>query len=105
MAPIVLKTLDNVGASAYIIDIPGDTRGDRKGVMQVKMRVNRVLLPVGSTVGLVFGQPEGDGTKVAVAGVPWRAAIDIGEAITEAEEPVVIEFDDWMILGVMELPD
>jgi hypothetical protein len=71
----------------------------------VKVQVERVLIPAGSTVGIVFGRPVNDFTKVIAGGADYREAAALGELISQSDEPVVVEMPDWAVLGILELPE
>jgi hypothetical protein len=76
----------------------------RKEVMRVEIEIQQVIVPVGSTIGYVIGQPVGDGTKVVVAAADHRVLSAIVDAMFEADGPVIGEVPDWAILRIYETP-
>lgn len=71
----------------------------------MKLEVQQVIIPVGSSIGYVVGPPVDDHTKVVVAAGDTRMLFAIGEAMAEADGPVVVDAPDWSIVRIYELPD
>lgn len=68
----------------------------------MKVVVERVVIPVGSSTGIAFGSTD-DGTVLVIVASDWRAMMDLGEALVAAREPIVAEFEDWQVLGSWEV--
>lgn len=71
----------------------------------MKLEIQQVIIPVGSSIGFVVGPPVDDHTKVVVAAGDSRMLFAIGEAMAETEGPVVVDAPDWSILRIYELPE
>ncbi len=70
----------------------------------MEIEIRQVIVPIGSTIGYVIGEPTNDATKVVVAAGDQRVLTTIVEAMAEAEGPLVAEVPDWAILRVFEKP-
>ena len=70
----------------------------------MEIEVQQVIVPIGSTIGYVIGQPTNDGTKVVVAAGDQRVLFHIAEAMAISEGPVIAEVPDWAILRIFERP-
>ena len=62
--------------------------------------LNRVTIPAWSTIGYGLGVDE-DGRRVRFAG-DHRPLRHLGEALAVAEEPILVEVDDWQVLSIEE---
>lgn len=70
----------------------------------MELRVERVLLQEGSTVGFGFGRSNTDPNVVFVFGMDWRSATALGMAVSESWEPVPVEVPEWAIVDRLEDP-
>lgn len=66
------------------------------------VKVERVVIPPMSTVGLGFGTTD-DGTVAVIFAGDHRLMRDLGEAIANGFEPIVADVPEWAILGRTEL--
>lgn len=70
----------------------------------MKIQVEQVAIPIGSTIGFGAGKPVGDETKLVIFAGDWRPMAGLGETIAGADEPVVIDVADSAVLEIIELP-
>ena len=68
----------------------------------MQIQVDRIVVPVGSTVGYGMGRTD-DGTVAVLFAGDHRAMAAIGEAISESDEPIVVDVPEWAILDRQEL--
>jgi hypothetical protein len=68
----------------------------------MEIKVQQVIVPIGSSIGFVIGEPVNDSTKVVVAAGDPRALVTIAEAMVEGE--VVADIPNWSIIRVYETP-
>jgi len=64
------------------------------------LTLNQVSILAGSTIGFGLGVDE-DGRRVRFAG-DHRPLRHLGEALAVAEEPILVEVDDWQVLSIEE---
>ena len=83
--------------------VPGSP-GGRGKENPMRVQVERVVIPFGSTIGFGFGRTDDGTVHVAFVG-DARRMYGLGEEISEADEPVVVEVPEGAIVGMaMELP-
>lgn len=70
----------------------------------MEIEVQQLIVPIGSTIGYVIGQPVGDHTKVVVAAGDQRVLMTIAEAMAEGEGPLIAEIPDWAVIRIYERP-
>jgi hypothetical protein len=77
--------------------------------MKMLIEVERVAIPVGSSVGLGAGRPVGDPTKMVIFVGGARAMYALGMAINETNavlgDPPVADVPDFAVVDVLELPE
>jgi hypothetical protein len=66
------------------------------------IKVERVIVPPMSTVGLGFGTTD-DGTVGVIFAGDHRLMRELGDAIVAGETPIVADVPEWAILGRTEL--
>ncbi len=64
------------------------------------IRLERVSVPAGSTIGYGLGVDE-RGCRVRFAS-DWRPLRDLGEALAGAVEPILVGIETWQIINVEE---
>ena len=64
------------------------------------LTLERITIPADSTIGYGLGVDE-DGRRVRFAG-DHRPLRHLGEALAVAEEPILVEVDDWQVLSIEE---
>lgn len=69
----------------------------------MEIRVERVIIPLGSTVGFGFGHPLGDETVRFVFAGDADPMFDLAVAIASVG-PVVADVPEWAIVDRLELP-
>ena len=62
--------------------------------------LERIAVPADSTIGYGLGVDE-DGRRVRFAG-DWRPLRDLGEALADADEPILVEVEPWQVLAIEE---
>ena len=64
------------------------------------LTLNQVSIPAGSTIGFGLGVDE-DGRRVRFAGDhhPLR---QLGQALADADEPILVEVESWQVVAVEE---
>jgi hypothetical protein len=88
-----------MAAIGYIIDGPGSP-GEGGKEEPVEIRVERVFVPAGSTVGYGFGTTD-DGTVEVIFGGDARMMVLMFEALAEGNE-VVADLPEWAVLAQRE---
>lgn len=73
------------------------------------IEVERVAIPVGSTIGFGLGHPVGDPTKVVLFAGDARFMFELGQAVEAVNESgaalPLAEVPDWAIRAILELPE
>lgn len=67
----------------------------------MKVQVEQVAIPDGSTIGFGMGTTDG-GTVEVLFGGDHRAMQELGEAIAESPEPIEVDIPDWAVLAFRE---
>lgn len=67
-----------------------------------KVTVDRIIIPVGSTIGYGFGRTD-DGTVAVWFAGDYRPMAALGDAIAESDEPIEVDVPEWAILRRQEL--
>lgn len=73
----------------------------------MRIQVTGIMVGSGSTIGIGYGIPEGDETKLVIFGGDARPMIGLALACARAEldgEHIVVDLEDWAILEIRELP-
>jgi hypothetical protein len=63
----------------------------------LRIEVERVIVPIGSTIGFGAGRTEDGATAVIFAG-DHRAMAALGEVIAQSDEPIFVDVPEWVVL-------
>lgn len=71
----------------------------------MRLLIEAVAVPMGSTIGYGRGIPENDPTKRVTFAGDARIMEALGEAMLASEAQLVADVPDWAILEIEELPE
>lgn len=71
----------------------------------MKLLIETVAIPAGSTIGYGVGRPIDDWTKEVLFAGDSRMMGNLGQAITDSIDPIVVDVPEWAVLDIRELPE